>query len=65
MAIHTLMQHAHNLPSASCEIFIANLGGAVNRVAAEATAYPHRNTKFVLNVDTRWTDPSEDGKHIS
>jgi FAD/FMN-containing dehydrogenase len=64
-AIDAVLQHANNLPSSSCEIFIANLGGAVNRVPADATAYPHRNTQFVMNVHTRWTEPSEDQRHIN
>jgi FAD/FMN-containing dehydrogenase len=48
------------LPSPQCEILIGNLGGAINRVPAEATAYPHRNVNFVMNLHTRWSSPSED-----
>src|SRR4030095_16029314 len=52
------------LPSPDCEIFIIHLGGAVNRVPADATAYPHRNVEYVMNVHTRWSDPSQDQKCI-
>jgi FAD/FMN-containing dehydrogenase len=48
------------LPSPQCEILIGNLGGAINRVPAEATAYPHRNVNFVMNLHTRRSSPSED-----
>jgi len=34
--------------------------GRFNRVAADATAYPHRDVEFVMNLHTRWTDPAQD-----
>ena len=51
---------AGKLPTGDCEIFIANLGGAINRVHADATAYPHRDIEFIMNVHTRWSAPAED-----
>jgi FAD/FMN-containing dehydrogenase len=53
------------LPSPDCEVFIGNLGGAVNRVPATASAYPHRDVNFVMNVHTRWGDASQDKPCIS
>ncbi len=47
-------------PSPHCEIFLARLGGAVNRVAPDATAYAHRDVEFVVNVHGRWTSAGED-----
>ncbi len=32
----------------------------MNRVAATATAYPHRDVNFVMNVHTRWGEASQD-----
>ncbi|HEX6850812.1 MAG TPA: FAD-binding oxidoreductase [Candidatus Polarisedimenticolaceae bacterium] len=58
--IDLLLGAVKTLPSPQCEIFIAGLGGAINRVPVGATAYPHRDVEFVMNVHTRWTDPSED-----
>jgi len=52
------------LPTAECEIFIGQLGGATNRVAADATAYPHRGVNFVMNVHTRWREPAEERRSI-
>ena len=46
-------------------MFIGNLGGAVNRVAVDATAYPHRDVQFVINVHTRWRDRAQDGACIA
>ncbi len=58
--IDVLLGAVGRLPSPQCEVFIGQLGGAINRVAADATAYPHRNVQFVMNVHTRWSSPSED-----
>ncbi|CAO3440427.1 FAD-binding oxidoreductase [Azospirillum endophyticum] len=58
--LDVLVGQAERLPSDQCEIFIGQLGGAANRVAADATAYPHRDADFVMNVHARWNDPPED-----
>jgi len=58
--IEVLLGAIRTLPSPQCEVFMGNLGGAVNRVAVGATAYPHRDINFVMNVHTRWSSPSED-----
>jgi FAD/FMN-containing dehydrogenase len=59
-ALDALLASLEQLPSPECEIFIAQLGGAVNRVPATATAYPHRDVKYVVNVHTRWSEASRD-----
>jgi FAD/FMN-containing dehydrogenase len=59
-AIELMIDYAGRLPSPECELFIAQLGGAVNRVPASSTAYPHRDVNFVMNVHTRWGDASQD-----
>jgi FAD/FMN-containing dehydrogenase len=58
--IDALLSAVRRLPSPQCEIFIGHLGGAINRIPVEATAYPHRDVNFVVNVHTRWSSPSED-----
>jgi FAD/FMN-containing dehydrogenase len=58
--LDTVIDYAGRLPTPECEIFIAHMGGATNRIEADATAYPHRDTEFVLNVHTRWGDPADD-----
>ncbi|MFI5371962.1 MAG: FAD-binding oxidoreductase [Candidatus Eisenbacteria bacterium] len=58
--IDELVAAVKQLPTPECEVFIAQLGGAINRVPVGATAYPHRDVEFVMNVHTRWTDPSQD-----
>ncbi len=63
--LDALLDAVRRLPSPECEIFIANLGGAINRVPAGATAYPHRDVQFVINVHTRWSEPSQDAACIA
>jgi FAD/FMN-containing dehydrogenase len=59
-----LIDYVGTLPTTECEIFIGQLGGAISRVPADATAYPHRDTKFVMNVHTRWRERTEEKASI-
>jgi FAD/FMN-containing dehydrogenase len=58
--IDVLADYANKLPSAETELAFVQLGGAINRVAADATAYPHRDVAFHINIHTRWRDPKDD-----
>ena len=62
--LDTLVDYVGTLPTAECEIFIGQLGGATNRVPADATAYPHRDANFVMNVHTRWRERSDEQASI-
>ena len=53
------------LPSDQTEIFFGKLGGAVNRVPVDATAYPHRDAEYVMNVHARWEEPSDDARCVA
>lgn len=59
-AIGILTESIRQLPGQECEIFIAHVGGAAGRVAPEETAFPQRNSHFVMNVHGRWRDPAMD-----
>jgi FAD/FMN-containing dehydrogenase len=58
--LDTLATYAGKLPSGQSEIFVAQMGGATNRVAADATVYGHRDVTFIMNVHTRWDTAGED-----
>jgi len=62
--IDTLVEHVQKLPSDETECFLGQLGGAINRIPVEATAYPHREVEFVVNVHTRWQEPEQDAACI-
>ena len=55
-----LIEYTRQLPSTATEIFIGQLGGAINRVATVATAYPHRKANYVFTVHTRWENSADD-----
>ena len=58
--VNTILSFVETLPSPHSEIFLAQMGGATNRVAPDATAYPHRDAAFVMNVHTRWEEATDD-----
>ncbi|MFA9503336.1 FAD-binding oxidoreductase [Natrinema sp. H-ect1] len=64
-AIDTAVEYAADLPSPLSEIFFAQLGGAMARVPSDATAYPHRDAEYAMNVHTRWEDPAMDDECIA
>ncbi|MBN3923960.1 FAD-binding oxidoreductase [Nostoc sp. NMS4] len=63
--LDAIVEFASKLPSPQCEIFIGFIAGASNRVSADATAYYHRDAKFVLNVHGRWDDAADDEMGIA
>jgi len=64
-ALDTITQAVLTLPSAECEVFIAHVGGAMSRVAPDATAFPQRMSHFVMNVHTRWRESKDDNPCIA
>ncbi|HEX9744063.1 MAG TPA: FAD-binding oxidoreductase [bacterium] len=60
--IDVCLEAVQKLPSPNCEVFLINSGGQVNRVPADATAFGHRDAKYVMNMHTRWDDPADDEK---
>ena len=63
--IDTLVDAAGRLPGGECEVVLVRLGGAVNRLPANATAYPHRDAEYIMNVHTRWREAADDAKCIA
>jgi FAD/FMN-containing dehydrogenase len=59
-AIDLMIDFASRMPGPQCEIFVAQLGGAMGRVKADATAFVGRDATFIMNVHGRWSDPGED-----
>jgi Berberine and berberine like len=63
--IDVLVDYAGKLPSTETELAFVQLGGAINRVPSEATAYPHRDVGFHINLHTRWRDQADDAACIA
>jgi FAD/FMN-containing dehydrogenase len=58
--LDAITQGIRTLPSPECEVFIAHVGGAMSRMAPDATAYPQRTAHFIMNVHTRWRENKDD-----
>ena len=63
--IDAFVEYGESLPTPESEIAIAQLGGATNDVPIDATAYPHRDAEFLMNLHTRWMDPAKDDECIA
>jgi hypothetical protein len=50
-------------PGPQCEIHVHQMGGAVGRIADDATAFTDRSMPFVLNAVTGWHDPEAGLSH--
>jgi FAD/FMN-containing dehydrogenase len=50
-------------PGPQCEIHVHQMGGAVARVAEDATAFPERSMPYVLNAVTGWHEPEAGAAH--
>ena len=63
--LEILVDAAARSPSPLSQIHVHQLGGAVARVPAAATAFRHRDSRFLVNVIGTWKNPVHDGKHVS
>ena len=64
-ALDRITDYAVSPPTPDTRISVTHLGGAVSRVPSDATAYPHRNADFLVNITTRWDDPERDDECIA
>jgi FAD/FMN-containing dehydrogenase len=62
--IDVLVDFAGRLPDPQTEMAFAQLGGAIARVANDATAYSHREPNFLINVHGRWDGAANDDKCV-
>jgi hypothetical protein len=63
--IDTLVEQFSGVTSPLSALVLEQFGGAVSRVARDATAFPHRQADFNLAIISRWTDPAEADRHIA
>jgi len=59
-ALDQMIAFAGRSPGPECEIFIAQLGGAMARVKPATTAFVGRDAQFIMNVHGRWSDRKDD-----
>ena len=63
--LDTLVTQAASIASPLSALLIEFYGGAINRVATEATAYPLRDATYAVNAISAWTDPAQDAANIA
>lgn len=63
-AIDTLTAHAWQAPSPTSYTIIFQLGGAIQRLSEEASAFEDRRAHHALNINGVWSEPSATDKHM-
>ena len=63
-AIDTLLAVDADRPTPETLTAIRTLGGAIDRVDGNESAYAHRGARFNLSIDACWTDPAMDERAI-
>jgi hypothetical protein len=60
-----LAEHYQRAAAPITAVVIEQLGGAIARPGADATAFAHRDAPFSLLLVSRWTDPAASDRHIA
>jgi FAD/FMN-containing dehydrogenase len=63
--VDALLAAAAQVGSPLSQIEVLAQGGAISRVAAGATAYPHRDAAWLINLPAMWTDAADDAQEIA
>ena len=63
-AIETLLSHFAPVPSPLTPVFLEHCGGAIDRVGAQETAFPHRGWPYNFLITSIWADPADSEKNI-
>jgi FAD/FMN-containing dehydrogenase len=63
-AIEAHLQHGPLVPSVHSTMHIYPIDGAVDRVAADATAFAHRDARYATVIAGMWPDPADNEANI-
>ncbi len=64
-AIAATADWSNRRPSPETLVIVRHCGGAMSRVAAEATAFGDRSSEWMLSIDSTWHDPAADAANVS
>jgi FAD/FMN-containing dehydrogenase len=59
-ALDVVIDSASHLPGPECELFVAQLGGAMERIKPTDTAFVGRDARYIMNVHGRSSDAHDD-----
>ena len=62
--IDIVVAQGQRLGSEVSQIELLSMGGAIGRVAAEATAFPHRDAGWLINIPASWRSPDDTEREI-
>jgi FAD/FMN-containing dehydrogenase len=62
--VGVLLEAARSLGSPLAQVEVLSVGGAIARVPAGDTAYPHRSARWLLNIPASWVDPADSEREI-
>ncbi|MFT3864329.1 MAG: FAD-binding oxidoreductase [Solirubrobacterales bacterium] len=63
-AIERLIEVASEVTSEFSQVEVLGVGGAIARVDADATAFPHRDAAWLINIPASWVEATEDEREI-
>jgi FAD/FMN-containing dehydrogenase len=63
--IGALLERAALIQSPISQVELLALGGAIARVEADATAFPFRQARWLINIPATWRDAGDDEREIA
>ncbi|CAB3772430.1 FAD-binding oxidoreductase [Paraburkholderia humisilvae] len=64
-AIAVIVEQSNQAPSELSVVLVQIFSGAVNKVDAAATAFPHRNAGFNVAIEAKWPDTVQSARNIA
>jgi FAD/FMN-containing dehydrogenase len=64
-ALQTIVSMSEKRPDPGILVIIRHLGGAIERVKPDATAFRNRTAQYMLSIDGGWTDPAASADNIA
>jgi hypothetical protein len=63
--IDALIERGSSVGSPLSVIEVLSMGGAISRVPADATAFPHRDARWLINVPGQWADAAHTSQEVA
>jgi len=63
--IGVILSNTEDVPGPLSVVYLEPMGGAINRIDQNATAFPHRSAAYSIHILTGWSDANKDEAVIS
>ena len=63
--IDVILKNTKTLPGSLSVVYLEPMGGAINRIDQNATAFPHRSAAYSIHILAGWSDADKDKSVIS